>query len=276
MMKRKFLAVVLPIIGCATVVGSGFGAWYFGEVTVRNDEDGFHLGIDVSEEVKGAPGNLTISASNSETDLKNKIVMLDQGGKKNPSVNSGISIVSDTVPAATFNIADHVGEIGDVDYVFTVQYDGTNTSLSQIYDAGMKINVSVTIDFIGASLFDFINIQDGLKLEVDASNPANTAASKEFTKAQSPSVGAAKSFVASIDITDPGNGTAHGQWTFKLGMSTTLDEEGNYKNEFLKYQTSSEVEGSPVGKPDATGEPEKMATKLTGAGINISTLVTLA
>ena len=48
MMKRKFLAVVLPIIGCATVVGSGFGAWYFGEVTGVNDDDSFHLGIDVS------------------------------------------------------------------------------------------------------------------------------------------------------------------------------------------------------------------------------------
>lgn len=274
MMKRKFLAVVLPIIGCATVVGSGFGAWYFGEVTGVNDDDAFQLGIGVSEEVNDATGNLTISASNSETDLANKKVMLDQGGQNNKNLNSGISIVNSDVPETTFNIANHVGEIA---YEFTVDYTGTNTSLSQIYDAGMKINVSVTIDFIGASLFDFIDIQDGLKLQVTASNPANTAAAKEFTTAQSTSVGAAKSFVASIDITDPTTETDDGEWKFKLDMSTTL-AEGNYKNEFLKYQASDvDDEGNPVGKPDAKGEPLKMENKLSGekAGIKISTLATL-
>lgn len=61
-------------------------------------------------------------------------------------------------------------------------------------------------------------------------------------------------------------------------MSTTLDQ-GNYKNEFLKYQTSSvDDDGNPVGKPDATGEPLKMANKLSSekASIIISTLATLA
>lgn len=276
MMKRKFLAVVLPIIGCATVVGSGFGAWYFGEVTGVNDDDAFHLGIDVSEEVNDASNSLDISASNSVSALSNKVVMLDQGGQNNDSVNSGISIVGNTVDATTFNIADHVDEIGNVYYEFTVEYTGTNTSLSQIYDAGMKINVSVTIDFIGASLFDFIDIQDGLKLQVTASNPAKTAAEKEFTTAQTTSVDAAKSFVASIDIADPGNNITDGQWTFKLGMSTTL-EGSDYKNEFLKYQDPGvDGEGNPVGKPDAKGEPLTMAGKLTGAGIKISTLATLA
>ena len=131
-MKRKFLAVVLPIIGCATVVGSGFGAWYFGEVTGVKDTDGFQLGINVSEEVKDATGNLTISASNSESALDNKKVMLDQGGQNNKNLNSGISIVDSTVTEDTFNIADHVADIGNVNYEFTVTYSGTNTSLSKI------------------------------------------------------------------------------------------------------------------------------------------------
>ena len=279
MMKRKFLAVVLPIIGCATVVGSGFGAWYFGEVTVIKLTDGFQLGIDVSEEVAGlGNNNLTISSSNSESALANKTVMLDQGGPKNTNVNSGISIVNDTVNAETFNIADHVADIGNVNYEFTVTYSGTNTSLSKIYDAGMKINVSVTIDFIGASLINYIGLQDGLKLQVTASNPEKTAQSKTFTTAEKVSVGAANSFVASIDIADPTTETVNGAWTFKLDMSTTLTE-GNYKNNFLKYQTSSEDdEGNPVGKPDATGEPKTMHDKLASesAGIKISTLVTLA
>lgn len=207
MMKRKFLAVVLPIIGCATVVGSGFGAWYFGEVTGVKDTDSFHLGIDVSEEVKDATGSLSISGGNLEGALNNKVVMLDQGGQNNKHVNSGISIVNDTVNSETFNIADHVDEIKNVYYEFTVKYTGTNTSLSKIYDAGMKINVSVTIDFIGESLINYIGLQDGLQLKVEASNPEGTAKPATFAEGKGVSADAADSYVASIDITDPATET---------------------------------------------------------------------
>ena len=273
MMKRKFLAVVLPIIGCATVVGSGFSAWYFGEVTgVKNSS--FQLGIDVSEEVD-ASDSLNISVSKN---LANKKVMLDQGGQNNKDLNSGISIVNSDVSATTFNIADHVEEISDVYYEFTVEYTGTNTSLSQIYSAGMKINVSVTIDFIGESLIKYIGLQDNLALTVMTSNPENTAESKKFTPTEeSVSVDAADSFVASIDITNPGDDIDDGQWTFRLGMSTTLTQ-GNYRNEFLKYQTSSGDGPNSVGKPNASGEPEFMRDKLASehARIDISTVATLA
>lgn len=271
MMKRKFLAVVLPIIGCATVVGSGFGAWHFGEVTGVKDTS-FQLGIDVSEEVNDASDSLNISVGK---DLANKKVMLDQGGQNNKDPNSGISIVGDTVDAATFNIADHVEEIRDVYYEFTVKYTGTNTSLSQIYDAGMKINVSVTIDFIGENLFKYIELQEGLELQVTASNPQDTAVKKAFSSTEeSVSEDAANSFVASIDITNPTTPTKNGEWTFKLGMSTTLTE-GNYKNEFLKYKAPS-GDDDPFGKPDKTGEPLTMENNLKDARIDISTVATLA
>lgn len=279
MMKRKFLAVVLPIIGCATVVGSGFGAWYFGEVTGVNDDDNFHLGIDVSEEVKDASNSLSIS-SNSGSALANKVVMLDQGGYKNTDVNSGISIVASDVTGEDFNIADHE-EIKNVSYEFTVSYNGSTTSLSKIYDAGMKVNVKVTIDFIGENLIKFIDIQDDLKLDVSSANPAGTAVFDKFDETTASD--AANSFVASIDITDPTTPTVDGTWKFKIDMSTTLEGK-NYKNKFLKYQSSLDEdgspavdeEGSPVGKPDAKGEPAKMETALSGAGIKVTTVATLA
>ena len=268
MMKRKFLAVVLPIIGCATVVGSGFGAWHFGEVT-GDKNNKFQLGINVSEEVD-ASDSLSISVSK---DLTNKKVMLDQGGQNNKDPNSGISIVNSDVPSTTFNIADYIEEIKDVYYEFTVEYTGTNTSLSQIYGAGMKINVSVTIDFIGENLFKYIELQEGLQLEVIDSNPENTAASVKFTP-PSPSEDPAKSFVASIDITNPTTPTENGQWTFRLGMSTTLTE-GNYRNEFLKYKAPLN-DDDPFGKPDKTGEPLSMDNNLQDARIDITTVATLA
>ena len=49
MMKRKFLAVVLPIIGCATVVGSGFSAWYFDEGVAKGDGGSTSINVNVTE-----------------------------------------------------------------------------------------------------------------------------------------------------------------------------------------------------------------------------------
>lgn len=273
MMKRKFLAVVLPIIGCATVVGSGFGAWYFGEVTGVNANNSFQLGIDVSEEVSDATGALSISSTNS-TALDNKVVMLDQGGPNNDDVDSGISIVASGVTGQGFNIADHKDEISDVNYEFTVSYNGSTTSLSKIYDAGMKVNVSVTIDFIDEDLIKFIELQKDLKLQVTEANPTGTAESKTFTPT-TVSEGADNSFVASIDITDPKGDTTDGTWKFKIGMSTTLEGK-NYKNAFLKYKTPGVEGSSSVGKPNAKGEPDAMRTALSGAGIKVTTVATLA
>ena len=81
MMKRKLLAVVLPLIGCATVVGSGFAAWYFGEI----EADGANplapiTSVNVTEEVMSAKGLLNLEKT--KDNVNGEVLVLDQGGIK--------------------------------------------------------------------------------------------------------------------------------------------------------------------------------------------------
>ena len=46
MKKRKILMLTLPLVGVATIVGSGFSAWYFNETTVSTSAK---LGVAVTE-----------------------------------------------------------------------------------------------------------------------------------------------------------------------------------------------------------------------------------
>ena len=39
-MNRKLYALLLPVIGGAVIVGSGFSAWYFNEATVSKSTEG--------------------------------------------------------------------------------------------------------------------------------------------------------------------------------------------------------------------------------------------
>ena len=81
MMKRKFLAVILPIIGCATVVGSGFSAWYFGNTVATGGEGSTTINVEVTDEIRDASGTLRVDTSDST--IKDKVLILDQGGFKN-------------------------------------------------------------------------------------------------------------------------------------------------------------------------------------------------
>ena len=61
MMKRKFLAVVLPIVGCATVVGSGFSAWYFSDTLTSGNKESNLVSLVTPE---GKEGPLSVTATN--------------------------------------------------------------------------------------------------------------------------------------------------------------------------------------------------------------------
>lgn len=48
MLKRKFFAVALPLVAGATIVGSGFAAWVFGEQSFS--AKGKNIGVQLTEE----------------------------------------------------------------------------------------------------------------------------------------------------------------------------------------------------------------------------------
>lgn len=160
MMKRKFLAVILPIIGCATVVGSGFSAWYFGTGVATASSGSKTVNVDVTNEIKGASGTLSVDPT--ESTIIGKTLILDQGGFKNPSVDSGIMFgdATSTVTTAT----------DEFYWNFTVSYDGTYgesdeklLTIDEIYNAGLRIRVEMTVT-IDSTLNKYIRYQDQVNL----------------------------------------------------------------------------------------------------------------
>ena len=138
MMKRKFLAVILPIIGCATVVGSGFSAWYFGDPGNAKREGSFGVNIDITEEVKDATNSLTISTGVSE--FNGYKLLLDQGGYANKgNLDSGIMFTNETPTPV------QVSATNTIDWNFNIKYSSSSTSIKQLYEAGLQIRFEFKI-----------------------------------------------------------------------------------------------------------------------------------
>ena len=70
MKKRKILMLTLPLVGVATIVGSGFSAWYFNSTAVT-PVDG-KIGVSIT--------NKTTTTGTLSSDLGSAKLVLDQGG----------------------------------------------------------------------------------------------------------------------------------------------------------------------------------------------------
>lgn len=263
MMKRKILAVTIPVVGCLTVVGSGFSAWYFGEKIDTGSNGQSIVNVNVTEEVEASQGNLLVDSSDSVLGA----LILDQGGPKNSNPDSGIMFGA---AGATETIVNENSK-----WDFTVTFNGDqNLTLDKIYDAGLRVRVVAEIS-LGGNLSDYVEFKDGLTLSVTPTgdgSKVNMSKNGDGTKLQGEYV-----------VTDANAGAVQrAEWTFVMTAKTTKIGE-NYSNELLKYKTSSEKEvetedGSkvkkPTGKPDATGEPEKMEKDLGDSNANITFNVT--
>ena len=274
MMKRKFLAVVLPIIGCATVVGSGFAAWYFNDDVVNGDNGSTSIGINVTEEVKASKGSLEIDLGDTTIDGvektpgegKNGRLVLDQGGARNNSVDSGIMFGDDT-STVTSVTEDKV-------WAFTVSYDGSvdGLTIGEIYDAGLRIRINLSIT-INGDLENYITFQDPVPaVEViipSGSIGTNTPVTLTGEKDSNSRSG---DYVIAYDQAKDST-LSEASWEFKLGVNTIKDGD-NYKNALLKYRTRG-YSGDKYypGKPVASGEPEAMETDLTDDAENPSNIV---
>ena len=263
MMKRKILAVTIPVVGCLTVVGSGFSAWYFSDNIVDDGNGSSKVSVVVTDEVKASQGKLTIDTS--ETVLGTHLI-LDQGGPKNYSLDSGIMFGEETANETTVNSA--------AKWKFTVKFTGTGDqklTLDKIYDAGLRVKIVADIT-LGGALSNYIEFQDNLKFTQPTGGSTTADINKTAEKLEIVYI------VAEKDATKDTSAT----WTFELGAATNkaesaeVDYEGyDYKNDLLKYKESSGAKGddteeNPTGKPNATGEPEKMESALGGAIITFN------
>ena len=89
MLKRKMLAILLPAIAAATLVGSGFSAWYF----QANEIDGqsTDVSVDVTNEIKDIG---TLAKAEGAGYVEPTKIVLDQGGWSNRgNVDAGITFI---------------------------------------------------------------------------------------------------------------------------------------------------------------------------------------
>lgn len=257
MMKRKFLAVVLPIVGCATVVGSGFSAWYFGATVSK--EASFGIGTHVTEEIDSVANTLSIptDSTNART-LDNMNLILDQGGFGNTDVNQGIMFYEGT--------PSDVKEY-ELDYHFSVVFTGADTNddskklnLQDVYDAGMELKVKVSFN-LGDALSQYIAVKTGAGMVVTA-GPAGDEAELKFTKGTNNNVYTATYTLKETSLDDIAD-LENAVFAFKIDLSTNA----SFENSLFVY--------GPGKKPTNHNALESMITVLNGQQITFSTVATI-
>ena len=217
----------------------GFAAWYFGEI----EADGANplaptTNINVTEEVMSAKGLLNLEST--KDNVNGGVLVLDQGGIKSDETQ-GIMIgtADDNETVAKSNI----------DYSFTLTWGSTGAvDLLEIYQAGMKVQLTVTIELTG-NLSNYIELVTDYSLKYGD----GVTIAKEFTTKDN------KIYTAVWEPEEPTSETNTASWNFNLGFDTGAD----LRNEAFKYKEYvAGKDGAFTGKPSKTGEPATMAGAL--------------
>lgn len=252
MMKRKILAVVLPIVGCATVVGSGFGAWYFGTVVNPGAQD-FEININVTNEVNN--GALTITDSNSAK-FESRALVLDQGGQSNKeNKNAGIMIGASTDTEVT--------ETDGNDWTFKIHYNSADTegvaTIPELYTAKYEIRFTVTITLTDA-LSQYVQLTPNAEgtayssaVSITSTNPSVND-SKVFVTNDSGKNWIAQYVVNPAAYTDINSCT----WDFTLAMDTN----DSFVNELFTFKQKPTDHPSYLAMADALGSNQSVTFKV--------------
>lgn len=125
MIKRKILMVTLPLIGVATIVGSGFSAWYFNTTGVAPITN--KIGVTVTEK------HITAGVLSSDLPSTAKLV-LDQGGSKTEDATALNKLIY---------VTDGSDEINSVKFVFTIPTATANELKASAVKAVFKVETTV-------------------------------------------------------------------------------------------------------------------------------------
>ena len=220
MMKRKILAVTIPVVGCITVVGAGFSAWYFDAAASAGDENKFALNTHVTEKVDDMDGALSFKDSNNSV-LNDKYLILDQGGMNNDVKTVGIMIADSAVNETVQNSRK---------YTFKVAFNGTssNLTLNKIYDAHMKLSVTVEID-LSDKLYQYVTLVGGASMKVSYTQTSgDTSENVAFTDADKNNIWTATYTLAANKLSYLATGDISSfEWTFEIDLSTSATLENS-------------------------------------------------
>ena len=137
MKKRKILMLTLPLVGVATIVGSGFSAWYFNETTVSASAK---LGVAVTE-MHVTAGELTTTLP------ENAKIVLDQGGASNATS------LTEKIYVGTPATGDTYTPVNSFDVTFTIP----TASANGLKDSGIKGKFSFT-PVVDAKLSKYVDV----------------------------------------------------------------------------------------------------------------------
>ena len=136
MKKRKILMLTLPLVGVATIVGSGFSAWYFNETTVGTSAT---LGVAVTE-LHATAGTLTTTLPSGAK------VVLDQGGATNAAaLNELIYVATESDGVYT--------KVNSFDVIFSIP----TTSAAGLKDSNISATLTLT-PIVHTTLLEYIDV----------------------------------------------------------------------------------------------------------------------
>ena len=251
MMKRKFLAVVLPIIGCATVVGSGFSAWYFGETTGASDSESFGVNIGITDEVNASEGALTITGNVKQ--FNDYYLILDQGGAKNlTNSDSGIMLYQNL--GDTVNLPDKVTTTSANTWNFGIDYSGslktdnkTKTTIKDLYAAGLQIRFEISISY-STTLYNYLLVKhesDSAAIVMKSAEDTSVGNAEEGYKLKfgDPVIsGSTVTYTAGYKVIGKDLNKDKVNYDFTLNMNTTGED---FVNALFKYNNKPQ-ESTPL------------------------------
>ena len=255
MMKRKFLAVVLPIVGCATLVGSGFSAWYFGSTGDANFT--WNGTVEVTDEIVNENGVITLKNRTEANDIiDGEHLILDQGTVDTSKENYnelGISFNSTTTTATIDNTKT---------WAMVATYNDLNQTLEDLYNNTYTIEITLKISLHKTlEKYLVLNTNHTASVESDVKNDVfkETLTFEDGTTTEGDYT--VYTLVYTPSISNIKESTVN--WTITMDLSTV-----NKKNTLLTYEKSSGGSDATqtIKKPTSSGELTSMTNQLKAAG----------
>ena len=219
-MKRKLLAVVLPLIGCTTVVGSGFAAWYFGDTIGNGAEGKLSPNVNITAEIDSQ--STTLTGSYNPAGMPTYLI-LDQGPAQADGSANNVDAQGIAFASKAKSVIESSEDVND--FVFTVNYKGSGKSLADLKKEGnYRIRVEVKIDL--TALKSYVDLASTAKVTMDET-VSDSINGGEITFDE---VGVDSNIYAATYTAPTDNSSTAANWIFTLGLSTS-----EYRNELLKY-----------------------------------------
>lgn len=143
MLKRKFLAAVLPVVAAATVVGSGFSAWYFGDFSSTSKDGG--VGISIEGATEGTGSFEVYYNSTDFGDISGATLVESETFELNLDQGTGNDRLTNPDKGISFKVNTGSGSTKTSLSNFTIRYKINKDDKAKLDLAGLKLQYTFEI-----------------------------------------------------------------------------------------------------------------------------------